>query len=320
VTQPKALPAGGETQVRADPIGAVLVLVAAAFWGTSALFVKLVAIETGVSALALAFWRDLTTFLVLVVSVGLLRPRWLRVTRSDLRWLAAMGVSLGIFHVIWNLGVMLNGAAVATVQQAAMPAIVAIAARLIWRESLTWTKVMAILLTFMGTVLVSGLEVLGQAQVSREGLLVGLAIPWLLAAWNLLGKKARQNHNPFTILTYAFGFAALVLAPFQFTTPQPFPVSQTALLWFAGFIALSTLGGFSIYTYALGRLQASVATILAMSEIAFVAAYAFLWLDERLNWSQLLGAALVVGGVLLLSWPMRQKTSEVLETSEVLHR
>jgi drug/metabolite transporter (DMT)-like permease len=45
-----------------------------------------------------------------------------------------------------------------------------------------------------------------------------------------------------------------------------------------------------------------VASILAMSEIAFVAIYAYFLLNERLTASQILGAVLVVGGVLLLSW------------------
>ena len=39
-----------------------------------------------------------------------------------------------------------------------------------------------------------------------------------------------------------------------------------------------------------------------MSEIAFVAVYAYVLLDERMTPSQILGAVLVVGGVLLLSW------------------
>lgn len=290
-----------------DLAASALVLIASAFWGTSALFVKLLVADRAVSPLALAFWRDITTFCVLLVTIGLLRRSWLRVGLKDLGWLAAMGISLGVFHVFWNLGVFLNGAAVATVQQAAMPAIVAIAARLIWRESLTPVKVLAILLTFVGTVLVSGLDVLGKAQLSAGGILAGLAIPVLYACWNLLGKKARYSHNPFTVLTYAFGFAALVLLPFQFFTPQPFPVAPSSLLWFAGLIALATIGGFSIYTYALGHLPASIATILAMSEIAFVAVYAFALLDERLTVSQISGALLVVGGVLLLTWPRKRQ-------------
>jgi DME family drug/metabolite transporter len=315
--EPTTTPASSAAALPGQPgLGTLAVVFAAACWGTSGIFVKLVAAEVEISALALAFWRDTTSFLVLLISLRLFRPGWLRVERSDLPWLVALGGSLGIFHVFWNLGVFLNGAAVATVQQAAMPAIVTVVAWLIWSESLTWSKIAAILLTFAGTVLVSGLEVLGQAQLSLGGLLIGLGIPVTYAAWNLFGKKVRQTYNPFTTLTYAFGFGALVLLPFQFFTPQPWPVPPAGLLWFAALIAISTLIPFSVYTFALGRLPASVATILGMSEIAFVAVYAYLLLGERLSPSQILGAVLVVCGALLLSvhrWQRRKPTGS--ETS-----
>jgi DME family drug/metabolite transporter len=286
---------------QADVAGSLAVLLAAACWGTSGVFVKLIVAEVDVSALALAFWRDLTTFAILLLGIRLFRPAWLRVERRDLRWLVGLGASLGIFHVFWNLGVMLNGAAVATVQQAAMPAIVAVVAWFLWREALTWVKAGAIILTFVGTVLVSGLDVLGQAELTWGGMLVGLAIPVTYASWTLLGKKVRATYNPFTTLTYAFAFGALTLLPFQFFTPQPWPVPASGILWFAALIGLATIVSFSSYTYALGRLPASVASILAMSEIAFVAVYAYVLLGERLTVSQIVGAALVVAGVLLLS-------------------
>jgi DME family drug/metabolite transporter len=305
VTDTAAINGNAVESARADLVGSLAVLLASACWGTSGIFVKLVAADASVSALALAFWRDLVTFTVLLVGLGLFRPAWLRVSRADLRWLVALGACLGTFHVFWNLGVFLSGAAVATVQQAAMPAIVAVAAWFLWRESLTWSKILAIILTFIGTVLVSGLDIggrSGQAELSLGGILIGLGIPVLYASWNLLGKKVRRTYNPFTTLTYAFGFGALVLLPFQFLTPQPSPVPATAVLWFAGLIVVSTLLPFLVYTAALGRLPASVATILAMSEIAFVAVYAYVLLGERLTPTQILGAVLVVGGVLQLSW------------------
>jgi DME family drug/metabolite transporter len=290
------------THARSDLLGSAAVLFAAASWGMSGVFVKWLGAEVEIEALALAFWRDLATFLVLLAGVGLFRPDWLRVQRTDLGWLVALGASLGTFHVFWNLGVFLNGAAVATVQQAAMPAIVAAIAWLIWHESLTWTKIAAIILTFLGTVLVSGLDIAGEADLSAGGLLIGLAIPVTYAAWSLFGKKVRATYNPITTLTFAFGFGALVLLPFQFFTPQPWPVPASGILYFGGLLLVATLIPFSAYTFALGRLPASVASILAMSEIAFVAAYAYILLGERLNISQILGTVLVVGGVLLLSW------------------
>ncbi len=290
-----------QQRTRSELLGVLAVLLACASWGTSGIFVKAIVAETGVTALALAFWRDLTTFTVLLISLALLRPGWLRIHRRDLPWVALMGLSLGAFHVCWNLAVTINGAAVATVQQAAMPAIVAVVARLVWREPLTGTKIAAIALTFIGTAFVSGLDVLGQTAWTPPGVASGLGTAVTYAAWTLFGKKNRQEYNPFTTLTYAFGFAALVLLPLQSLTPQPFPIAPAALLWFGGLILVATLVSFSSYTFALGRIQASVVSILAMSEIAFVAVYAYLLLGERLTVMQIVGAALVVGGVLLLS-------------------
>ena len=300
-TKTTHLPKPARLASRGDPIGYLAVLCATAGWGTSGIFVNFIMTGADVTALSLAFWRDLSTFLVLLTGVALFRPKWLRVQRRDLPWLAGLGGSFGVFHVFWNLAVILNGAAVATVQQAAMPAIVAVAARVIWREPLTWKKVLAIVLTFTGTVLVSGLDVLGQAELTAAGLLVGLGVPFAYASWNLFGKKVRENYNPFVTLTYGFGFGALVLLPLQFFTSQPWPVPVSAWLWFAGLIFISTIVAFSTYTFGLGRLPASVASILAMAEIPIVAFYTYTFLDERMNSDQTLGAVLVIIGVLLLS-------------------
>jgi len=307
------LQGGAGKSAHIDNIGYLAVVVAAASWGTSGIFVKFIVADVGFSALTLAFWRDLLTWLVLLLGVGIFRPMRLCVQRGNLPWMAAMGVSLGAFHVFWNLGVLINGAAVATVQQAAMPAIVAIAAHWIWQEPLSRNKILAILLTFTGTVFVSGLNVLGQRTLTWSGFLVGLGIPMTYASWNLFGKKVRQQYNPFIILTYAFGFGALVLLPFQFFTPQPWPIPAFTWIWFAGLIGLATIMGFSAYTFGLGRLPASVASILVMSEIAFVAVYAYVLLGERLSVNQILGALLVISGVLLLTRPEQKKEKRHVE-------
>jgi drug/metabolite transporter (DMT)-like permease len=284
----------------ASLVGYLAVLSAAALWGMSGIFVKLIVDSSNVSATALAFWRDSATFTVLITGGLLFNRRKLSVKRADLPWLAGMGISLGVFHIFWNLGVVFNGAAVTAVQQAAMPAIVAVAAWFIWQEPLTRRKILAIILTFIGTVLVSGMAELGQVELTTSGLLVGFGVPIFYAGWNLFGKKLRSGYNALVVLTYAFGFAALVLLPFQFFIPQPFPVPPITYLWFAGLIFGATLGGFIAYLFGLGRLPASVASILAMSEIAFVAVYVYILLDEWMTGTQIVGTLLVVCGVVIL--------------------
>ena len=126
------------------------------------------------------------------------------------------------------------------------------------------------------------------------------------------GLLARSVHlyrtagcSSFTTWVYAFGFSAPVLFPFQFATKQPWPVSPVVCLWFAGLVILSTAIPFPIYAFGLGRLPASVATILAMTEVPIVSVYAYFLLGERMSSDQILGAVLVVIGVLLLSWRRR---------------
>jgi drug/metabolite transporter (DMT)-like permease len=265
-------------------------------------FISLILATQEVSVLALVFWRALMTFLVLVIGLGLLRPDWLQVRRSDLVWFGVLGGSISVTQLLWSVAVLLNGPAVATVQQAAMPAIVAVAAWLIWREPLTGRKILAILMTVVGTAFVSGVSVLGQADLGLPGLLAGLGLAVFYAGWNLIVKKVRRGYNPFTTLTYQFGFGALVLLPFQFFTRHPQALSAPVLLQFAGLVGVATVGGFSIYTYGVGRLETSVATILAMAEIPIVAVYTIVLLGERMTVDQILGAVLVATGVLILSW------------------
>jgi len=189
-----------EAANRPNVSGYVAVLAATVLWGTSGVFIKFIVASSDVTALALAFWRDLFAFIVLLAGMAVLRPALLRVQRRDLPWLAALGGIMGVLNIVWTLAVLLNGVAVTGVQLAAMPAIVAVVAWLIWREPLTWNKILAIALTFAGTVLVSGLGVLSQAQLTLPGLLVGFSTPCAYAAWNLVGKKVREGCNALTTL------------------------------------------------------------------------------------------------------------------------
>jgi drug/metabolite transporter (DMT)-like permease len=199
------------------------------------------------------------------------------------------------------LAVFVNGPAVATVQQAAMPAVVAVIAWFLWRESLGWPKLLAIVLTFFGTVLVSNVGSLSQSDLNLAALLlIGLGLPLSYASWNLFGKRVRRRYGVLTVLTYGFGFGALALLPFQFFVPFPWPAPLDTWLWFAGLIFVPTIGAWYAYMFGLGRLPASVASILSMMEIPFVAVYAYFLLNELMTLTQAIGAVMVIIGVSLL--------------------
>lgn len=285
--------------VRVSILGVLAVLFAAACWASSGIFVKLILVSAPVSSLLLAFWRDtaaFAVFLTLALSAG---PRTLKIKREDIPWLTGMGFSLGVFHVALNLSYILNGVSITTIQQAVMPAIVLVAARVIWNEPLTGMKLCSLVLIGIGTVLVSGLLRSDLPDISTGGILVGLLVPVLYAGWSLFGKALRAGYSAVTTLTWAFGIAALILLPCQFVAGAilPPPVPGVTYLWFAGLICVSTAAGFLAFIFALGRLPAGIATLLVMTEIVFAVAYAYLILNETLAAIEVAGGVLIMTGV-----------------------
>jgi DME family drug/metabolite transporter len=292
-------------QQGARATGLAFVVLATACWSTSGLFISLVVRGSGISPWGLAFWRDLGTFTALLIIIAIFRPgARLRVRRRDLPWLAAMGaISIGLFHVMWNTAVLVNGVSVATVIQANAPIFVTLMAWLLWREPLTRRKIGAVVCAFLGTVLIARLDGLGSAQVTLFGLLIALGAALAYGGLSLFGKKLVGDYSPWTILVYAFGFGALTLLPFQIKTIIPWPIPLSVWGFFAGLVLLSTISGFVLYTTGLRRLQASVAAIVATTEVPFAAIVSYIALGERLDGWQILGAVLVIAGVILLSWP-----------------
>jgi len=274
------------------------------FWGTSGIFISLTNQNWDISAVSLAFWRDLSTFSTLLIGIAILRPKLLHVKRKDLPWLLAMGaLSIGLFHVLWNTSILLIGASVSTVIQSNAPIFVTLMAWFIFKEPLTARKITAVVLSVIGTVLISGILGMSNIQFSKLGLIASLFSAIFYGSFSLFGKKLTGDYNPWTILLYIFGFASLTLLPFQLLNPSPFPYKFPALGYFSGLILIATIGGFAIYTTALAHLQASIASISATSEIVFAAVLAYFILGERLDIWQILGAILVVSGVILISLP-----------------
>lgn len=281
-----------------------MVILATIFWSTSGIFISLIVQNWDVSAVSLAFWRDISTFVTLLIGIAVFKPTLLRVKRKDLPWLMSMGaISIGFFHVLWNTAVILIGAAVSTVIQCNAPIFVTIMAWIIFKEALTLRKIFAVVLSVVGTVLISGILGMNNINIPSLGIVAALLSAIFYGSFSLFGKKLTGDYNPWTILLYAFGFASLSLLPFQIYEPSPFPYQTPALYYFVGLILISTITGFALYTTALGRMQASIAAITATSEIIFAAVLAYFILSERLDIWQILGAALIVSGVILVSLP-----------------
>jgi DME family drug/metabolite transporter len=289
--------------VARDAQGPLLVLLAAAGWSTSGVFIRLAAASGGLSALSLAFLRDATTFVCRLAGLAVLRPSWLRVDRRDLPWLIALGaLGVGAFHVLWNLTMLHLGYATATVLIYFSPAFVTLLAWLLWREPMTRPKLLAVVLTLTGCALVAGLGPSSALEITAGGLILGLVTAMAFGCFTLFGRPLASRYSPWTVLMYAFGIGALVLLPFQFVAPAPaWPLPPLTWLWLAALILLATILPFAAYLLSLRQLPASVASILSSSEVLFGAIVGTVLYAEGLAGWQIFGAALVVAGVAIIA-------------------
>jgi drug/metabolite transporter (DMT)-like permease len=282
--------------------GILLVISAAVCWSTSGIFINLITKNSALTAIGLAFWRDLVTALFLLIGISILNPKLLLVKKRDLPWLIGMGtISIGIFHTFWNIAVVMLGVSLATVVQCNAPIFVTIMAWIIFGEAITPRKIAAIILAAGGTILVSGINNVGEWKIVPIGLLIALGSALTYGTFSLFGKKLSGDYKSWTILLYIFIFGSITLFAFQMGKPDPFPLNSEILLLFGGLVLLSTILGFPLYIKALRILPASIASITATSEILFASILAYIFLQERLDFWQVIGAVLIIGGVILVS-------------------
>ncbi len=288
--------------------GILLVILATIFWSTSSILINLIYQIIDIPAVSLAFWRDLSTLTTLLIGILIFRPGLLRIKIGDLPWLIAMGaISIGLFHSLWNITVVLLGASIATVMQSNAPIFVTIIAWLTLGEALTNNKITAVVFSVIGTILCSGVLSSAGHPVTPFGILLGVIGACAYGSYAIFGKKIVGSYSPWTILFYIFAFATIVLLPFQIGIPAPWPIPSKVLIYFGVLILISTIGGFGLFTLGLHRLQASVASITATAEIVFASIAAYIILGERLDFWQIMGSLFVIGGVILVSLPNGKK-------------
>ncbi len=283
--------------------GYIIVLSGTVIWALTGIFIKVLLTTYAMDTLTIAFWRVLivTAFLLTVFLV--VDPKSLRLAPRDLIIFLFYGlIGVAIHQLVWITSVQYNGAAVATVIIYTSPAIVAVFAWRFLRESMDRTKMAALALTIVGCALVAKAYDLNQVELNWIGLAAGIGSAFTFATYSLLGRVVTRRYSAWTALFYAFLFGTLFLSPLGLFArdfiPAQLPLDGWGTLFFLALVP--TLGGFGAYTVGLTHLPASVASILAAAEPVTTAIVAYFVFGEILNMPQLLGAGLILCGVILL--------------------
>jgi drug/metabolite transporter (DMT)-like permease len=294
--------------------GYTAALLAAAVLSTTAVFIRYLTQTYGIPPLVLAFWRNVFVVVTLAPVLRLLRPHLLRFQRRHLAYLGVYGFVLAIFNSLWTLSVALNGAAVATVLVYCSAAFTVLLGWWLLKESLTWVKILAVVLCLGGCVLVAEAYDPAIWRTNLVGISTGVLAGLSYAVYSLMGRSASQRGlNPWTTLLYTFAFATLFLLAINLAPGAFIPGTAARpadLVWLGNSLpgwailfilaAGPTVLGFGALNVSLSLLPSSIANLILTSEPVFTTLIAFSLLGERMSVLQIVGSVVILSGVISL--------------------
>jgi drug/metabolite transporter (DMT)-like permease len=282
----------------------VSVIASAACFATLGILTKWAFLH-GAEPLSLLAVRFAAAAVAMALVQALHDPRSLKVSRSDL--LRFLGLSLtgyGAASLCYSFAVRQIGASVTTVLLYTYPALVSIIGWLFLRESFPPKRIAAVVLTFVGCTLVA--DVFSAAGVNAVGLILGLGAALGYAVFNVLSYRSLDTTPRLTLMAYTFAFSAVALGVAAGATGSlPGVARWDGVAWLAValIVAVPTFAAVVLYLGGIKRMGAAQAAVVSTLELPFTVLFAALAFPaERLGVVQLLGAAIVLGGVVMAEW------------------
>jgi drug/metabolite transporter (DMT)-like permease len=255
-------------------------------------------LDDGVDAVRLSQLRSAGSWLVLLLVLGAMRPRLLRVDRRELPSLALLGVvGLAGVHATYFLAIDRLEIGVAVTIQYLAPLVLLLWLRVAHGRRLAPGLWGAVALSAVGCLLV--VEAYRPGDLDALGVAAAFASTLTFVVYMVGSERSGQVHESPTTLFWAFGFATLLwalVAPWW-----SFPFGELAgsrnLLLGLGVIVVGTLLPFICMVAALRHVPASRAAVVATLEPVLAALFAWLIHDEALAAVQLTGGLAVIGAV-----------------------
>jgi drug/metabolite transporter (DMT)-like permease len=277
-------------------------------WAFAFPFIKIGLQE--LSPINLTILRLSVTCAVFLVLLAIARKRFSPVHRRDILPLFLLGFSgLVVYHLGLNYGETLMTPSAASLIIATIPLFMVLLAAVFLKERITKR--------ILGGIIVSAAGVAIIALVGTEG--DPFSIPYLSAAaavfiaaivgaiYTIAGKRMLERFNGLSLTVYAFLFGSLALIPLSILSPSL--ASQTMSMSWVGWSAVlflaifPTVIGYVLWYVALEKTTAAKIGIYLYFIPIISTVISYFMFDEAVTLLFVLGAAFVIGGLVILNRP-----------------
>ncbi len=285
---------------------ALSVVLAGVLWGIISLFVRRLN-AAGLGAMPIALVRMAVSAAAFTGFLAVTDREKLRIRPRDWWMFAGTGiVSVTLFNGFYFTTIQRSEASVAVVLLYTSPVFVMLLSALLFHERITARKLAALGMTFAGCVLVAGLTG-GAAAIGPDVLLFGLASGLFYALYTIFGRVALGRYDTMTVTAYTFLFGLAGSLPLGEAGRVAAAVAaEPGLIWYClGIGVVCTVLPYLFYTWGLERMESGLAAILVAVEPLVGALIGMTLYQEDCSPSKLAGIALILGSILVLSWPER---------------
>lgn len=276
------------------------IVVAAVLWGLIGIFVRQLA-EAGFTSLQIVALRAITSALV-ITAIGLhIDPKYFKIAFKDIWMFVGTGViSLTFFNYCYFNCINAGSLAVAALLLYTAPAFVMLMSLVLFKEKFTAIKAAALLGTFLGCGLVTGVFE-GNLNLTPMALLFGLGSGIGYALYSIFGKYALAKYKTLTITIYTFYTAAIASIPLaDFTNCSA--VWSIHVVWASlGLGVLCAVIPYLCYTKGLEAVEPGQASIIATIEPLVAAGIGIFYFAEPATWQKLCGIGLIISAVAVLN-------------------
>lgn len=273
----------------------------ACLWGLIALFFKFLS-ACGFSPLQVVTLRVLVaallmTAIILKIDPGLLKIRW----RDSWLFIGTGLLSLVFFNYCYFRAIDGSSISIAVLLLYTAPVFVMLLSLILFGEKFTGRKMLALLATFCGCGLITGIFA-SKLALTAEAFAFGLASGFGYALYSIFGKLALRRYSTLTITAYTFYFATLGALPLA--DPQQLFTLLADWRAAAGALAIAlicTVAPYLLYTRGLQDVDAGQASILATLEPLVAAAIGIFVFGEEVTAAKILGMALILASIFILN-------------------
>ena len=191
-----------------------LPIISGILYGSSGIFVRTLT-QNGIDATTLLFLRFSIAIPVMVIAILATDKKHLKIKLSDIKLLIITAMGIIGLNVLYNIAMNTISLSIAAVLLSSDPVFVLIIAYLIFKEKITKSKVLSIILVIIGCILTTGLIEGNASNITGIGIIGGIGAAIFWAIYMMGSKKALENGlHTYTILLYSILINTIILIPF----------------------------------------------------------------------------------------------------------